>query len=190
MRKSLGTSLVACAILVCQASAALASPAARDTSPVINLAAGQLVPGGWSSLERTDSGVTMTFHTTGLAPGDAVTVWWVVFNDPHACSQGVLGLRCGEGDLSVSGTHASVLYAVGHVIGDSGVGDFSARLAVANTSGALFGPGLTDPWGADVHLIVHDHGPADPALLPGEIHSFDVCNPSCTDVQASPHESR
>jgi hypothetical protein len=48
-----------------------------------------------SSLVGNDNGVAMTIHTIGL-PGDiADTVWWVVFNNPAACSHGMGGVRCG-----------------------------------------------------------------------------------------------
>lgn len=179
----------ASALVIGSAAAAAAEPAQRDIAPVISFSTSAPVPGAWSALVRTDSGVTMSLHTSQLGAGDAVTVWWVVFNNPTSCSHGVSGVRCGAGDLSVPATHASVIYAAGHVIGQDGVGDYGARLNVGDTSGALFGPGLVDPAGADVHLIVRDHGPADPSLMPAQIHSFDICNGSCTNVQHSQHES-
>jgi hypothetical protein len=40
-----------------------------------------------------------TLAVTALQPGDAFTLWWVVFNAPEACTHGEGGLRCGEGDL-------------------------------------------------------------------------------------------
>lgn len=48
-------------------------------------------------LVRTDSGVAMTLHTSGLAAGDAVTVW-IIFNHPEKCTAGTPPFRCGEPD--------------------------------------------------------------------------------------------
>jgi hypothetical protein len=76
--------------------------------------------------------------------------------------------------------------ATGHVIGGSGTATFAAMVTVRDTSRALFGPGLTDPTGADIHLLVRDHGRAGGAA---HIRSFGVCNPTCVDVQFSAHES-
>ena len=164
--------------------------AQHDIKPVRLFSDGSSVPGSWSTLLRTSSGVTMTLHTSGLASGDAVTIWWVVFNHPEFCSQGVFGLRCGKGDLANPSVDASVLYAAGHVIGGDGVANYGAHLAVGELRiQVLFGPGLTNPMGADIHLIVHDHGPMTPALMPAEIHSFDVCNPICVDLQHTAHEA-
>ena len=63
---------------------------------------------GTSTLVRNDNGVAMTIHTVGLPAGTADTVWWVIFNNPSACSHGMGGLRCGAGDLSVPAVKASV----------------------------------------------------------------------------------
>jgi hypothetical protein len=166
--------------------------AARGVSDVRRFSGGSAVPGAWSALVTDGSGASLTLHTTELVPGDAVTVWWVVFNAPRNCTHPEGPYRCGPGDLPPFGgdgsAQPSLLYATGHVIGGSGKADFGAHLAVGDTSGALFGPGLTNPLGADIHLVLHDHGPADPAIVNDEIHSFGVCNPICTDVQFSVHE--
>jgi hypothetical protein len=177
-----------------------ADPATRDVSPVIVFGTPDLVPGAWSALVRTDEGVAMTLHTSGLGPGSATTVWWVVFNNPEFCTHGQFGLRCGEGDLPPFGgdpaVQASVLWATGNVIGGAGIGDFGAYLGEGDTTGARFGPGLIDARRADVHLIVRTHGAAIPGLLAEQISTFDGgCLPGepnfgqCRNVQASPHEA-
>ena len=63
-------------------------------------------------------------------------------------------------------------------------------LAIKGTipGGHFHTPGLTNPLGADIHLVLHDHGPVDPAIVAAEIHSFGVCNLVCTNVQFSVHE--
>jgi hypothetical protein len=166
--------------------------AGAGTSDVRRFSDGSAVPGAWSRLVTTRSGASMDLHTSGLTPGDVVTVWWVVFNAPQNCTHREGPYRCGPGDLPPYGgdgsAQPSVLYATGHVIGGSGASNFGAHLVVGDTSGALFGPGLTNPLGADIHLVLHDHGPADPAIVAAEIHSFGVCNLVCTDVQFSVHE--
>ncbi len=166
------------------------SSAVRDTTAVHLFSDGSAVAGSSSTLVRNSNGVYMTLHTSGLPAGDAVTIWWVIFNNPAACSHGMFALRCGHGDFSNPDVKASVMYAAGQVIGGDGVGNYGAGLSVGElTRVVLFGPGLTNSMGADVHLVVHDHGPADPSLMPDEIHSFDVCNTKCVDLQFAPHEA-
>ena len=72
---------------------------------------------------------------------------------------------------------------------DGGAAIYGAHLSVGETSGALFRPGLLFPQSARVHLALHDHGPADPAIVSQELHSFGVCNPTCMDVQFAVFES-
>jgi hypothetical protein len=119
----------------------------------------------------------MTIHTIGL-PGDiADTVWWVVFNNPAACSHGMGGVRCGPGDLFVPSVMASVQFATGHVIGSDGVGNYGAYLREGDSSGcaspALPCDGLASARRADVHLVVRTHGAPIPGLVPDQIHSFN-----------------
>jgi glucose/arabinose dehydrogenase len=141
-----------------------AGAATQTTSPVATFAG---APMGTSTLVRTDSGIAFSLQTTGLQAGHAVTIWWMVFNP--------------NGSLSVQ-------YAAGHVIDDSGMAEFGGNLSVGDTDGVINGgPGLLDAQKATVVLVVRDHGPADPTRVNQQIHTFDVCNPTCTDLQMSMH---
>ena len=86
----------------------------------------------------------------------------------------------------------SVLYAAGHVIDQSGTAEFGGSLREGDTRGVVSLPGLStqgllDAAGADVYLVVRDHGPAKRGIVKQQIHTFDVCNPTCTDLQMSVH---
>jgi hypothetical protein len=142
----------------------------------------------------------MTFHATSLTPGSTYTMWAVVFNEPDGCVDG-----CDEGDLFNAAAVVDVLYVAGNIAGGAGTSTFSGRRMAGDNSGSLFAalgapaPGLVDPIGAEVHLIVRDHGPAVPGLVPAQIQSFEGgCTPAssfglgtgtyaCVDVQFSVH---
>ncbi len=189
-----------CALTLVLLPAALAGIARGDGAATLSsrevrlVSDASIVPDASSRLVRDDGGIAMTLQTSGLAAGDAVTVWWVVFNYPENCLYGRadLGIRCGPGDFKNAPVQASVLYATGHVIGGEGVGNFGAYLTISDTTGALFGLGLTNPRGADVHLIVRDHGQAIPDLVAEQISSFNGgCPPNaCMNVQMSIQEAR
>ena len=150
-----------CAVLVSRAGAAT-----QSTSPVATFAGEQV---GSSTLTRTTSGISFSLSTTGLEAGHAVTIWWMVFNP--------------DGSLSVQ-------YAAGHVIDQGGAAEFGAHLSVGDTDGVINnGPGLLDATGANVVLVVRDHGPADPSMVDEQIHTFKACNPTCTDLQMSMHDA-
>jgi hypothetical protein len=141
-----------------------AGAATQTTSPVTTFA-GTVV--GTSTLSRTNSGIAFSLSTTGLTAGHAVTIWWMVF-DP-------------DGSVSVQ-------YAAGHVIDEGGAAGFGGHLQVGDTEGVINnGPGLLDAQGANVVLVVRDHGPKDPGRVDEQIHTFGACNPTCTDLQMSMH---
>jgi hypothetical protein len=139
-----------------------------STSPVTS-SAGAV---GTSTLVRTDSGISFSLQTSRLPAGHAVTIWWMVVN-PDAAAP-------------------SVLYAAGHVVDDSGAAGFGGYLQEGDTDGVveldgLSLEGLLDATGATVVLVVRDHGPARPDIVEQQIHTFNVCNPTCTDLQMSIH---
>jgi hypothetical protein len=170
-----------------------AGAATRTTSDVTWMGDGTTA--GTSTLTRTDSGIAMVLHTTGLQAGHTVTIWWMVFNHPQACISGAStptpdDPRCGMADMENSAAGLSVLYAAGNIVDEDGEADFGAYLQEGDTDGALPGMGL-DAAAADVHLVVRDHGPVDPRHVVDQIHTFDdFCNPTCTDLQMSVHEAR
>jgi hypothetical protein len=183
-----------------------AGAATRTTSPVTTIATAtaESVEVGTSTLTRTDSGIALVLHTTGLQAGHAVTIWWMVFNHPEACVSGAAtpdpdDPRCGMADMENAAAGLSVLYAAGNIVDEDGAADFGAYLQEGDTDGALEGMdlGLLDAAAVDVHLVVRDHGPADPHMVAGQIRTFEVCNPptppeeplSCTDLQMSIHEA-
>ena len=143
-----------------------AGAATQTTSPVATFTGATV---GTSTLTRTGSGISLSLQTTGLQAGHAVTIWWMVFNP--------------NGSVSVQ-------YAAGHVIDEGGAPEFGGHLSVGDTDGVINnGPGLLDALGANVVLVVRDHGPADPGRVNEQIHTFGVCNPTCTDLQISMHSA-
>lgn len=152
-----------------------------------------------------EDGISATLDTTGLVPGHAVTMWWVVFNQPDLCTNGAGGLRCGEPDLLIMGgdeaIEGTVLFAAGHIVGPDGAGHYGSALATGDTSGVMVdGPGLTNPLGADVHLVLRDHGPMQAGLFDDALGTYgggcleapegtgELGDFACLEVQFAAHE--
>lgn len=134
-------------------------------------------------LVRMHHGLSMTINTTGLEPGHVYTIWWVIFNHPENCSDGV----CGPNDVflmddgrfiltddglrqpNMAGrelTQASSLRATGNIGYEDGTSVFRAHLPIGDTTDDMdFGPALLDSMGSEVHLIIRSHGPIIPELL-------------------------
>lgn len=165
--------------------------------------------GGDSLLTRTDGMVLVTIEAADLVPGNAYTVWWVVFNNPAACSDGA----CGEDDIFVGGDPAndpnfpgimaaeiSVGSATGNVAKADGTAEFGGRLKRndGNASGhqILFPAGLSGDsvltasgHDAEIHMVIQNHGKArGGGQLLDQLTFFETgCTPFCEDVQFSMH---
>jgi hypothetical protein len=124
---------------------------------------GSVVNGSSAKLTRGDGMVWIRVNTTEL-PSGAYTNWWIIFNNPAACTDG-----CGMDDFGNSAVMASVIWATGGVVGVNGVGTFNAHLeegVLPSGPGQIaFGPGLLDAREAEIHYVVKYHGPAVPAIL-------------------------
>lgn len=195
---------VAALLLLAQPGRVEAQPADRTgPDPLWTLAADQMTlqavaAGSAATVNRTEDGIAYRVRSSGLAAGHADTLWVMVFNHPDLCAHPVAatGTRCGVADLAVFGGDpaigSSVLYGGGHVIGGAGDATFAGSLRVGDASTALFGPGVTNPRGAEIHFRIRDHGPVIPRLVSEQIHTFNGgCEPGqphegqCVDVQTS-----
>lgn len=166
-----------------------------------------IVEGADAYLVRMEHGVYMHVTTGGLEPGHAVTMWWVVFNNPSACSGG----ECGEDDvfnLNADGSfilnedgspplnadqwdniQLSLLRADGIVVPADGIGEFRGHLPIRDTSEAVLGPGLLDAMKAEVHMVLRDHMTPTPETQNLMLNTLNggcegpFPNEPCTDPQ-------
>ena len=147
---------------------------------------------GTSELVRDAEGISMSFDTTDLPVG-AFTVWWVIFNDPTACTND----DCGGSDARSGGpAEAAILWATSGIVGPDRIGHASAHLKVGleNAPGYVHrGPGLTNPMGSEVHIVVKYHGPPqydDPEVLALQLTTFvgDCARLLCYLPQSAVHK--
>lgn len=164
-----------------------------STRSVVNLASGSVVPAAGSILFRHREGVAFTFSTSGLIPGDVVTAWLAVFNNPEFCAT----TPCTPADFANPDVDGTLFSTGGRVIGPDGKAVYSAYRAVGDLTGARpnfgTGNGLVKPTSAQIHLVARTHGPAnliDLTVLQQQLTMFNGgCPPNtCTTIQASVHE--
>lgn len=127
------------------------------------------VAGASAQLVRNDNGIAYRLNTTGLEAGNAYTLWLVVVNNPSAC----MSTPCSAPEIiNNAATDSQVRFAAGHVAGASGNGTFAGRVGEGPLSGWLPGRTLEDSKGAEIHLVVNDHGPAIAEFMPGMISTY------------------
>lgn len=194
--------LVVLLLTACQPIQPITRPAAEDgemrSTAAIHafpFAEDNVVAGTLSTLERTAKGVHVSLETTGLTPGSAYTLWWVVFNYPHECStQGCIPQNFMEAKVA-----AMVKYGVGAIADETGAATFDTFLSVGDVAGALDNnsgfdfevvepaPGLIEPLTAEFHVVLRSHGTALPDPTE-QLTSFNGgCNPECFNAQVAMH---
>ncbi len=145
---------------------------------------GSVVTGADATLVRQPDGVSFSFSGANLTAGNAYTVWFVAFNNTATCTSPMMDgttviSLCGVADLLNNRGEPTALWSAGHVVGDSGQATWGGRMAVGDTSGRtergqlVHNNGLTDPQGAEIHLVLRSHGPMIPELVNEQIHSFN-----------------
>ncbi len=133
--------------------------------------------GARAKLTRTSNGISYAIDTHSLRAGHAYTVWVLVINNPAAC----VASPCAPTDiLKNPETDSQVTYGTGHVVGSSGQAGFGGHIARGPLpAGWLPGGGLEDPLGAEIHLVLNDHGPKLAQFMPGMIRTYRA---GCTDA--------
>jgi hypothetical protein len=169
-------------------------------------------PIGWSTLQRGDDGVLGTFVSEEFPAGHAVTLWWIVFNEPDDCS----APGCGEDDIFAGGDPATGLdaeaiaaadvvagFAAGSVATPDGYLAMSAGIDVDELGPeTIFGEGaVLKALDAEIHLVARSHGPAvegvvdvqttsyaggcETLLLPGDTPDDEG---ECAEIQFAVHQ--
>jgi len=138
------------------------------------------VDGAEAILVRTKKSISYRFNTSSLNPGNAYTVWVIVVNNPADCE----AQPCSAPDvLTNPDVDAQVLWGTGRVIGDSGKANFAGSLREGVVEGWLPDRTFDDTKGAEIHLVLNDHGPEIAELMPSMIKTYRA---GCSDESPFP----
>lgn len=133
------------------------------------------IKGSKATLVTTEDGFFANLDTHELIPGNVYTLWLVAINEPGACETS----PCKPPDVleRTAETQADVGYGDG-IIAESEQGRLSSYQPVGQLRGAWFGNGLQKPQTAEIHLVVHDHGPLLPEMATTMLNTY---RGGCTD---------
>jgi len=151
--------------------APLVSPVDCETSCVVV---------GHSSIIRADNVVTYGVRAS-LGRLRVYTVWAFAFNNPQACASS----PCGAADLGDPDTQPT-LFRLDSANSDSAgtVLIFGLMRAGGQAGATVFGGGLTNPEGAELHLVLRNHGrPSLTGLLSEPGSYLSGCNPDVSRCQ-------
>ena len=145
-------------------------------------------PDDFSVLIRNADGVAMHLETSNLDVA-AYTAWWVIFNFPEFCQT----TPCTPADAPDMGGDPAVQFsealADGLIVRADGRARSDSGLAVGELKDVIEGPGLLDPFGAEIFLAIRTHGPLllDQAHLQLSTLSGGCPPNDCVDQQMSIH---
>jgi hypothetical protein len=172
-----------------------------DTAPVNSFETGMVIPKAFSKLMRMEDGISAVIHTSQLEPKGVYTVWMAVFENPEFCTDNICDLDDildsggnflvnPDGTFGTPGVNVSLLWADGKVASAAGIATFTFKVKENNPPGeVLFGPGLMDTKGSEIHFALRNHGQAIPGLLEAQLTTFaGGCDINqCTDEQFALH---
>lgn len=127
-------------------------------------------------LEKGPFGAAMAIKSSGLPPGDVVTVWWVAIQNPEVCA----GEVCTPVETMVDGANSDsvVTLAASGVVAKDGTISLASFLPAGDVDGNFFDTVFHSPETAEYHLPIHNHGPLDPEIAEDMLTSFRA---GCSD---------
>jgi hypothetical protein len=127
-------------------------------------------------LEKGSFGVAMAIKSSGLTPGDVVTVWWVAIQNSQVCKAN----PCTPVEVMTegSGSDSVVALAASGVVADDGTISLASFLPKGEVEGNFFDTTFHSPEKAEFHLPIHNHGPLNPSIAEEMLTSFRA---GCTD---------
>lgn len=127
-------------------------------------------------LEKGAFGAAMAIKSSGLTPGDVVTVWWVAIQNPSVCKDS----PCAPDETMLDGQQSDsvVTLAAGGVVADDGTISLASYLPKGEVEGNFFDTTFHSPETAEYHLPIHNHGPLDPSIADEMLTSFRA---GCSD---------
>lgn len=163
------------AIAVTNSAAAEAITKPMSWTPPSGMPPGP-IEGTVAVLEKGPFGAAMAVRSTGLTPGDVVTIWWVAIQKPEMCESTPCSPKDAMGNSAVVDSITSL--AAGGVVAEDGTISLAGFLPKGEVEGNFFDTTLHSPETAEYHLPMHNHGPLDPAIADAMLSSFRA---GCTD---------
>lgn len=141
----------------------------------------EIIDGGNATLMRSEDGIFATLSTDGLEDGHVYTLWMVMINNPEACAAS----PCTPPEIlgNSDELQSEVTWGDGIIMSEEGRAEFTTYIPAGEVQEAWFGNGLTNPTGAEVHLIINDHGELIPDMAANMLNTY---RGGCTDDSLPP----
>ena len=139
------------------------------------------IDGTSAILEKGSFGAAMAVKSSGLTPGNVVTIWWVAIQKHENCKSNPCTPQEAMGNGNENDVVASL--AAGGVVAKDGTISLAGYLPKGKVEGNFFETTLHSPESAEYHLPMHNHGPLDPSMAEDMLTSFRA---GCSDESLPP----
>ena len=130
----------------------------------------EIIEGGSATLMSNESGIFASMTTDGLEDGHVYTLWLVIINNPEACE----ATPCTAPEIlgKSDDLQTEVTWGDGILISDEGRSEFTVYVPAGDVQEPWYGNGLTNPTGAEVHLVINDHGEVIPDMVATMLNTY------------------
>jgi hypothetical protein len=139
------------------------------------------IEGATATVISNENGIALRFATSNLEENHAYTLWVAMINNPEECSESPCPSPEVLGNSDALQTEMtlgdSLLYS------DEALMEFSSFIPAGDVPEGWFGNGLTNPLGAEIHLVVQDHGELIPDMASTMLNTV---RGGCTDESVPP----
>jgi hypothetical protein len=140
------------------------------------------IEGTSAVLEKGPFGAAMAIKSSGLTPGNVVTIWWVAIQNHQNCKANPCTPKEAMGNGIENDSVVSL--AAGGVVAEDGTISLASFLPKGKVEGNFFDTTFHSPETAEYHLPMHNHGPLDPSIAEDMLTSFRA---GCSDESLPPY---
>ena len=129
----------------------------------------------------SEEGLFALLKTTELEENHVYTMWVVIVNNPEACDNS----PCTPADVlgKTDEVQAEATWGDSMIYTEDARMEFTAYVPAGDVHEPWFGHGLSDPLGAEIHIVVNDHGEVIPELAASMLNTY---RGGCTDESLPP----
>jgi len=135
-----------------------------------------IIEDGHAMLVTNEDGLFAHMVTDNLEDGHVYTFWVVIVNNPEACE----AFPCTAPEIinNSDALESEVTWGDSMIYYDGVEPKFNAYVPVGDVHEPWIGNGLTNPTGAEIHLVVNDHGEFIPEMTADMLGTY---RGGCTD---------
>jgi hypothetical protein len=139
------------------------------------------IAGGEARLVADETGIFVNMTTDELEDNHVYTLWVITINNPEVCQAN----PCTPPEIlgQSDALHSNVTWGDSLLYSDEARMEFTAFLPVGEVVEGWFGNGLTNPLGAEIHLIINDHGEVIPEMAANMLNTY---RGGCSDDSLPP----